>query len=1495
MNHNNLVGIVSRVCIVWVCITSAAISHGMENGRLLGNGDFENNHQDVDFTYEQHPVLTQQFKDFMFGDQATSEQLKKIFDTEFVWSMHDGQKVNNACGLACIAVLEGDHKRARELFEDAADQGSFWAMHSSGIYQLGDLNISKASSYFQQAYENNSCKIAKDRGLNNGGAIWSHRQVMALLGFPAQKKFNFLSMLDERIIHSSGKKMGDFAYPLAICARDVGDVVAQEMCLEEAIKQGNQFSVEALLRRNSLNAKKDQQIQPPAVPTLIDNSSANSSSVPMASEVKIIVQEPQSISAINSVDSNPSTQQASDPLLAVAITPIDSNAPAPQTSDALPVEPTVKQIDYTKMSDKQLQQAKAANGQKLRASTDDSQARIERALIDEARLAKAKNDSQRIPILKEMAQYGHVEACYQLAAHYGNHASDASRIQQRWDLLKTAADNDHLAACYEFIIEGFSSEKQERKEAAAAYADRMLNDQIRMARINFSNEQLGLIYRGYGAYFTSIRHDEKAIEFFQKAIDHGDLTYAYTLAELYENKGDFAKANAHYALVTGDKKVQATWNNRVLEYGSTKDTDTRKKLLAQWSKQCIGNDTHVLLHSAIASRLKHDRVQAQLIYDSNNGSELASFVLAFCAQNEIMQAGIRPLSNMAFDYCMRSITQSEKGSNAECKEASRLMMQQLAAANNKEAELYLRKVAPTNEQKALDLLYRGEVPSRALSTAEFSVLKKDTESADTERALHAHALIAAEYVRQGDEAKVKKQDDKAYGFYKKAVESLRAGLRYNGSDAHPARSKMCALLPSALTALAQTTKNNQEQAGYYKEAADDKNPSAQACIWMYRHGKGAVYLDRAVDANNPESLLLQAQEIFKQDPKNVKVVDRVDAALKLIEHNNNCLNDELKRELYRLKLELSADNAEKMKWRCKMVEAGDSQWAFDVAQLQIKLGEYQKALNALEIVDPEHARNEHLPLLKKYTYHLLAPADASKRNEVFKECVCILRGALNKPLDQAATAMMQDIFATMNPSEKNKSIAEIETLMLQEYEKNNYRRISELSALLGDNNATSLSILAYTADQVIEVTGAADPGKTFEKALKSLALEQCPQCRKHARVQVYNMLKKATYAISPNDDLAALLKVIFEGCAKDQDTSEQALFVEGQVAAALAACAYKKQDAEALNRVHGKIPMNEPQRKLYSAFLLDHNKSGDGAANGALVIYTQLADGGDPEAQRILTSRYLYGVILPSGVGFADNFPRAKHYALLLSQNKQASISQRAVAHEVLAISSIRTIAEKNAAIEQLLFQNKSSKQSAQKIEANQKLIKEYVKDAQESFNFGDGCSGLALRAEHYQALALCLELYALISHTAELIGNTKLRDEYKMRAELCYGQYVDRPKLWKQTASALPFVKEVMTSFPVHTRCVMIEKLLPNVPNMQLEGPVSADRFVNDVNEIVNRLKMNSASYQAYGFKSEQEMQDAANRLERELIPAGKASPGAFDRISVAVKVEALKQQKKK
>jgi hypothetical protein len=1409
------------------------------------------------FIYEKHPVTTQEFKGVMADDQATSGELKKIFDKDFVWSMHDGDRVNNACGMASIAVLEGDHQKARELFEDAAAQGSFWGMHSLGIYQLCDLNIPKASFYFQQAYEHNSYRIAKDRGLRPiGGSPWSHRQVMALLGFPAEKKLNFLTVLDEKIIQSSGKKIGDLAYPLAVCAQDVGDIIAQEMCLEEAIKEQNQFSEAAVARLKSFNAQKEQQILPPAAP--------------MKRQVATIAQEAQA---------------------EIGEIPCILDSTAKNRLSVLAKPATVKPIDYTKLSDKQLQQAKAANGQKLRASTDDSQARVERAHIDEARLAKAKNDSQRIPILKEMAEYGHVEACYRLATHYGNHASDASRIQQRWDLLKTAADNDHLQACYEFIIEGFSSEKKERKEAAAVYADRMLNDPMRMARINFNNEQLGLIYRGYGAYFTSIHHDEKAIEFFQKAIDRGDHTYAYTLAELYEKKGDFAKANAHYALVTGDQKAQAAWNNRVLEYGSTKDADTRKKLLAQWSKQCLGNDTHVLLHNAIESRLKHDRVQAQLDYDSNNGSELASFVLAFCAQNEIMQAGIRPLSKMAFDYCLQSITQSEKGNNSECKKASLLMMQQLAA-NNKEAALYLRTNIPTDEEKALDRLYRGAEPSRTLSTAEFSALRKDTESHDPERALHAHALMAAEYVRQGDEAKVKKQDDKAYGLYKKAVESLRTGIKYNGSDNHPAVSKMRALLPTALTAVAQTTKNNREQAGYYKEAADSENPNAQACIWMYRHDKDSDYLERAVKVNHPEALLLKAQELSKKDPRNVEIVTFVDAALRYLEVDNNSLGDEDKQELYRLKINLSQDHAEKMKWRCKVVEAGSSRFAFEVGLHQLKAGEYQKALDALDKVDCQHLYKGHLPLLRKYGQYLLAPSDASKRNEVFKECGCILRGTLNKPLDDATTAIMQDVLAKMKPSEENKSVVEIETLMLQEYGKKNYSRIDNLSKLLDNSNPTVLSILAQIAHQ----EESANPGKTLQAALRSLALEQCPQCRKHGRVQVHNMLKKATYTIQPSDELAVFMQAIFEGCLKDKDTSEEARFVEGQVASTLGACAYVKQDVQAMRRVHAEIPMDEPQRKLYSAFLLDHSPSSEGGVNAALIIYRDLADGGHPEAQRILTSRYLHGAIFPSGVQVARDFYQAKHYAMLLSKNKNASSQQRAVAHEVLATSSNNIISKKNEAIEQLLFQNKNLSENSDqsKILANKEQIGECMADANDAFNFGNSCCLLALEAEHYPVLASYLELYALISRNGHLVGNFILRDQCKISAELSYGQYVDRPKLWQSSASALPFVKEVMTSLPAQTRYVVIEKLLQSIANMKLEDVMSTNDFINDMNEIVNRLKMNSKSYQTYGFKSQEDMKDAAQQLERVIAPDQQRSSGSKGKASLAAKVEVLKQKKK-
>lgn len=1440
MNHNICIAIVSRICIVWACIASTSFSYGMEKNKrfyLREPLDFENTLPDHDFIHEEHPLLTQQFKTLMFSDQSTPLSLKKIFDDPAgVWSLHEGCKVNNACGLACIAALEGNHKCARKLFKDAVDQGSSWAMHSLGIYELGDLNAAMASIYFQQAYQNDSYRIAKERGLSDAQAIRSHRQVMAMLGFPAQKKLNFLTMLDEKIIQSSGKSIADLIPSLARCAQDVGDNNALEMCM---------------------NWGKPEAI------SVVQSTPHSPEQKPLTKPEEVIHQKPVFFKPI--LDE---PQEWVKP-----ISPIKDSA---HKNPLNAVDQTAcKKIDYSKMSPKQLQNAKAANKQKLSASTDESEALIERALIDEARLAKVTHDSQRIPILKEMAQYGHPDACYQLASHYATKRNPSqTEQQQQWQLLQQAADNDHPRAIYDFIINGFSSENYEQKATAAEYAQRLFDDPMRLKSIALSQQDLSILYRDYGAYFVTTHNDSKAVEFLQKAADLRDDTHAYKLAELYEKAGNFNKAQTYYRLVEGEKRFLAQWSNSVLEYSSIQDPQKRNELLQTWSKQCLGNDTHVLLHNDIAFRLKHDRVQARLRTDSESGSELASFVLAFCAQNEIAHERSESVSNVAFGYCSKSIEQSRNKKNVACEYASILMLKQLAESGNKDAQYYLRKHAPTEEQKVLDSLYKKESNhAQILSKAQLNALEKDIESSNPELALEAHALMAGHYMRQARDAKDERQNDKAFELYEKAVECLCPGvLKAQNLLEHPAKLKINALMPDALIALAEVTKNPKNKAHHYKNAANWITPSLPACVWMYRYNGDESYLNRAVEARYPEALLIKAQKISEQNL--VEAQKYVDEVFALLAQDNNCLSNELKRLLYRLKAELTQDQQEKIEWQSKAVEVGEPQWAFEIAQRHIKSGEYQKALNALEHVDAQHPRNEHLPLLKKYTSYLLAPSDATARSETFRECVRIYRKGLNEPLDEISVQMLADILTHMKPSESNYSNSELEALMLYEYQNNNCSKVTQLTRQY-PNNSTALSILAHLSTLDLDGIVVANDAQKLELALKSLAFEKDLECRKHQRVFVYKMLKKATYNTRPDEQLVNLMSVIFDTCLQDEDKSNEALYIKEQAAAVLGGYAYLQKDLKALKRVFDSISEECRDKNLYRAQLAETADTTAGYQT-AFQLYTNLAAEtySHEEAQRILVSSYLEGSPV---VGHQRNFRMAEEYALRLSQNANATLHQRGIAHEVLGVGAINTILKTKDSLKNLLASKEENPNFAAQLAQNKS-------DTKETYGYGSRCCELAIEGERYEALFLYLQLLNHMVEYAQLTGDDDSVQQYHTLAESWYQKYVETPQLWEHSELALPFVQEAMKILPHHMAYLITQKMLPNIEIMKIQkGREGASNFVGNIHEIINALELSKIHYKKYGFESLQAMDQA---IQKSLVAHGgtiKPSASALGGLMVA------------
>ena len=1506
MNHNN-VKIIVRSFITSLIIGSG-VSYGCDDHRI-GSVNVENQLEDVDVVYEQHPLLVPKFKKaFIDSDQTTFPQLKDLFDkSTAVWSIHDGDRVNNECGSACLSVLRGKSIDARIPFQDATDQGSKWGAYYMGLYSLCDGDIPNLKQYLTQARQ-------RDYFINTSAEIPYHRHLMAMVGFHAEEKCNLLSILDRMILQSSARPTGFFAYQIAQLAADNGDSDAQKMCLDEAIKGMHKFSLAAISMRAELERNKNNQQQPLAIKkdeiakpsktakfksTQPVNASDNndisvvhdfpkSAAVESRKKAPVNVNANEQKAAPQIINDKQKAKELETSLVRPAITAgkpqetvamtkksADSqakkllnvahpektviiNAPSP-TQSSLRIIPsatsspivssqeavitteksTIKEIDFAKLSEKQLLQKKNEISKSLLRTTNDASLRKDFFLVCEALLEKEIDNSQRIAIWREMSEKRDIKASFDLGTYYiDNNKNDASRISQGFDLLKFAADNNHGGACFAFITKGLQSTDNAKKETAAYYADRLFNDPVRMADLALDDAQKGDLYAERARYASEKADKKTAREYFKKASECGNHKDAYTLATLFAENNEWIEARKEFGLVQDDYP-QAKWKSMVLDYAmDNKSSGDKSILLQEIIKPFCGETFYgsVITNADMELILKNEDVKTALQNDSNQGLEEATCVLLYCMSKKLMTAGTRPLSQVIVEYGKRGISQAEKNGKSGCKNVCISLLRERADEGDKAAELYLRKDAPTDEQKRLDLLYQGDALDAALTLDEINELKKDAAINDPALTLHAQGLLATDYLRQASHEHKLNQQEKARALYKKAVECLRAGINQSAlmlsakiedQKAQSRTSKMRTMLPNALTALARITKDVQEQEQLYKEAADDpENPSPYACTRMYRYTNQEHYLTKAIKGGDIEALLISTQQLFEREPQAGVVRTNVDTILGHIERDHECLSDELKAQSYLLKVKLCTEKDEKMRWRCKAVEAGDTKWAFFAVLKFIKDDAYDKARSALQKVAPDSLRAAYVPTVKKYIDYLVSPENMQKRESVLRDCICILRGAINEPLDEGAESIVYPILERINPSEQATNDVEKEVLMLDSYIKKDYKKAHELGRKLENKESpAAFCVLADMAYQGKEVRRMLAEGVAM--AMQGLADEKCPTCRRHGRVQLYKMLSENDCDLKWTPEVDKTMRNIRKVLHEDKDESEAGKYIEQRAIEYLAVGAYSRQDMQELLKLYPKIRDSVHVKRMYTAVLYEHNllepKDKVKSVQNALQIYEQLAQEGDPAAQQYLTSIYCDGHLFPSGAKLHSHMHDALKWAMALCTNPGIKSEQGAIAYRVVAKFTYPELEDAVKAKNKSLVSEKYDK------------VKEYCEKA---VSLGD-----------YTMLPLHLQ-------ASGLVGDTKSQ-------EAMYSRYINDPQLWKKTASALPFAREVMTNMPHHTREVIVEKVLPNLASMFIDtlAPEGMTNFLRDLSDLANLLHIHLDDYKAYGFKSKSEMKDVQLR----------------------------------
>jgi hypothetical protein len=191
------------------------VMHACDDGRSVRTisirPDDETIMVEPQYGQEQHPLLVPE------GSRA------RYIDSGSVWLKGDHGKVNTTCVEALQAAMNGDHEEAKNLFVDAAEQGSHWGAHYAAIYHLCEKKVPEASDYFKRALKK-----------NNTQTFDSLVHVTALLGLQNQEeKYKFINTFDAKILASLGKEKADIAHSLALCAAQNGQLAPLNMIYED--------------------------------------------------------------------------------------------------------------------------------------------------------------------------------------------------------------------------------------------------------------------------------------------------------------------------------------------------------------------------------------------------------------------------------------------------------------------------------------------------------------------------------------------------------------------------------------------------------------------------------------------------------------------------------------------------------------------------------------------------------------------------------------------------------------------------------------------------------------------------------------------------------------------------------------------------------------------------------------------------------------------------------------------------------------------------------------------------------------------------------------------------------------------------------------------------------------------------------------------------------------------------------------------------------------
>ncbi len=1287
--------------------------------------------------FEMHPLMVPAVSEsFIRGDKAVND-LRTYFNDDAnlqgIASNGNPYHVNKNCALGLLDILDQNSERSAELLKKAAEGKSAWGNYYYGLMHLGGFTVkndlNKAFEHFKQAQEYGKEQIPAPR-----------KHVMEMLGLGLSAKFNAVTFFDRMLL--AGKDKGDLMYPLSILARYDEDEDLQETCLVEALKYKNAFLPNA---QNNYGILKFNRGETDAALNYFDDAILGGSE--KAKSNKEIAEQiikndlsprrkKDNILLPDSDDEDSddeSTESGSQSIDHSSIANVDkasmtdqwllSSSDASNNNNQSPVIiSSVKVVDVTSSNSPALASVSVdvaspstpiVTVDDLRKKDEDSKNKVEKL-----RQMRESNKSQYVQhLLKEVTEGNKYAQC-ELAVYYlDNSENQKSRIPRGWDMLKQAVDQDHAGACMEYIVRGLAVNDVKNAEIAA-YADTLFKDDLRMKRIQLTDEEKGKIYVARGMYALRTNDRKNARESLQSASDCGNDVHAYQLGVLYMDDNNFQAAQSQFAKVGEGKKAQAEWNKSVLEYVTKKDVGQKQRLLNAIVKPFIEEKT-TLLYNDMKAILSLDRVYNALLKDADGVDETAinpqaAYLLATCARQGWGCLDVKASQEKPLEYYKKAVNVADEVFKKYCLER----IQVLADEGSVAARQYLREKHPSAAEQRIDTVYALaqekkwsaiEDHVQSFDEAELALLRKDLTQGNNVANSILGIKCCTEYQKKND------------------VKHLRSAIKCF-RDAKNAGVEISDYLMRALYALAdKETKNSNEREKLLQESADLGYD--QACYNMYCWLKNRAILEQ--ELGNTEKadeytkkashylgkagnyFLAQfatlASDLMKLNKESWTSLEaRVDALIKRVESEKLDTNDIFKKDigdLYVIKAGLCngirdgiwADNQEALEWLRKAAGQGEYTGAMVLALNALEKGNYADAKSLLDKGRDRCANQPEYVIMDLFTQYKLSQNNQQEYQAFKKQYQAYLTEWLLggfKP-DGIYKYFSDEMQGLIKQDAKASTIVSL----LEYAGAVEAARGGIFLASLSQFNQGNMSVAPILIDYYKKNNKAM---KAFETCVAYVASED-PSAHSHAAVALLNsmmskdleaMLKQGIVSgpmFNVNDLTEQSLKKIlsrYNIAGKMLHNDERNLLIATVYSLSLRYFDTKQVDAlfELVNN-SPLITDDENQDIIVMrcmALLSEHNKfnwkTSDAAGKKAVYWWNKAAGKGDPVAEHRMMTLMATEEVLPCGINIQENMTLATTMACKVINNSQATQEQRLGAYKVMFRGGCRLILDKKTA-----------------------------------------------------------------------------------------------------------------------------------------------------------------------------------------------------------------------